>query len=334
MTAWRFVIVCVSRRAASPLEAPSSRPSMPVGGRARPADRDVAGGGGGATGGSRAADRRAEQRRRRPAPSNTDGTSGSSKSGVGSPAQPQVTLSASLDVPQTMLSTSPLVPHTMLSQSSWRALPCPTRCCRTRCFGSHSGAPDDVVALAGRGRTDACPTRCCRSRPRRTPCPTRCCRTRRRRRPCPRRCCRTPARARSSARAPDDVVALVLGRSRPCPRRCCRRPAPRCPTRCCRTPVAGSHSVPHTMLSPSPSSNAPHTVFERPGAARRLDDAVLQLVVAPDGSSCPTARSTGYGWPGLRRHRGTSPGRPRPWCSGSRRPASAGRSGSPAPCTG
>src|SRR5689334_14215822 len=52
-------------------------------------------------------------------PSNTDGTLGSSKSGVSSPEQPQVTLSASLDVPHTMLSTSPArdVPQTMLSAS-------------------------------------------------------------------------------------------------------------------------------------------------------------------------------------------------------------------------
>src|SRR6476619_4923924 len=51
-------------------------------------------------------------------PSNTAGTSGSSNGGVSSPEQPQVTLSASLDVPHTMLLTNPLVPHTMLSASS------------------------------------------------------------------------------------------------------------------------------------------------------------------------------------------------------------------------
>src|SRR5437016_4696609 len=51
-------------------------------------------------------------------PSNTDGTLGSSKSGVSPSAHPQVTLSASLDSPQMVPGTSAFEPQTMLSHSA------------------------------------------------------------------------------------------------------------------------------------------------------------------------------------------------------------------------
>ena len=173
---------------------------------------------------------------------------------------------------------------------------CPTRCRSSRqaraphdvvAVGAAAlGAPDDVVALAAAGGAP------------------------------------DDVVAFAAVGAPDDVVAFAVDGA---PRRCCRRRASAtCPTRCCRTRRC-AHAVPQTMLSPSPSVDRAPDHVARPGAAGRLDDAVLQLLVAPEDRLAPqrVGRIARARAPAAR---GTAPGRPRPWCSGSRRPASARRS--------
>ena len=73
-----------------------------------------------------------------------------------------------------------------------------------------------------------------------------------------------------------------------------------------------SADVPQTMFSPSPHERAPHDVLAAPSReapqtvltfqafAARLEDAVPDLVVAPDDRLAPRAPRCGYALPGLR----------------------------------
>ncbi len=222
---------------------------------------------------------------------------GSSNSTASSPLLPQVT------------SSSADVPHTMFSRSRRRApddvleidvgAPDDVLAIVQRAphdvLEVHRRAPDDVlavVAAAGRAPDDVLDGR---------PCPTRCSRRRRR---CPRRC------SRRRRRVPQTMFVALVGE--------------RCPRRCSRSRLA--QSVPQTMFSPSSSAAVPQTMFERPGVAGRLDHAALEAVVAPDDLAAPHptragTRSPACGVREVARELDGALAR-----SGSRRPASAGRS--------
>ena len=143
------------------------------------------------------------------------------------------------------------VPQTMFS----RSVACPTRCSRAKLVPQTMFSP-------------LCPRRCSRDP---SPCPRRCSRSRRRRTPCPRRCCRRRRGAPDDVvavvgRAPDDVLAVgdrapddVVARRR-CPRRCSRsRRAERAPDDVVAVVVG---AVPQTMLRPRRCRRLDHAALD------------------------------------------------------------------------
>ena len=184
---------------------------------------------------------------------------------------------------------------------------------------------------------------------------------------CPRRCSRPRSAvphtmfSASQRRAPHDVLAVVAARRAPHDVLGVAQRAPddvladrrRAPHDVLAVEVdvpqtmfsASSVDVPHTMFSPSAQQRAPHDVLAA-RVARRAPDRVQRPGVARPGLSTPAlslwlpqmivllhARCDRVRLPGLRRREEPRQVDRAVGCSGSRRPASARRSDSPAPCT-
>ena len=150
-----------------------------------------------------------------------------------------------------------------------------------RCRRLPARAPDDVVTSSLVPQTMLCLVACPRRSSPSSLTPRRCRRSYPRRTACPRRCCAiVPAARRAqtmlspSSLAPDDVVSSLDTPDDV-------SPSSSCPRRCRRSPSANAQIVPSAS------------------AARRIDHAVLQLVVAPvDGLTPVLACAVRIGSPG------------------------------------